>query len=385
MVFQNAGPVVATAPSSANLGLPIVSHGRSVDGALGCPSGFPDHLYHPLAWTGNQLSQGDQLIHHLSQADLAEIKSALMTFKEQELDGDLVDRQNFPLPKLAQKLDAVGEILHNGIGVAVIRGLDPKEFSVEDLTIVRLGLQIYIADQQGRQDHKGNMLVHIIADNSSEIKLGHHRHSTTAISFHNEEAGDIVSWLTRSTAASGGRCIIASAYEIYNVLATHRPDILRTLAKSDWPLALPRFQCRPLIFYEDSRLIMNFGRTPLMGNATHPRPEHLPKLNDRQREALDTVEVIAKAVQLEIQTQAGDIHFINNLAILHRREGFVNGASLDEKRHLVRMRLRSSRQGWSIPGPLQREWREAFNSKACKTWHLDPMPGEAFPLRKYTN
>lgn len=91
------------------------------------------------------------------------------------------------------------------------------------------------------------------------MKLGHHRHSTTAIvsplvsravyhnvanhtrrqqTFHNEEAGDIVSWLTRSTAASGGKCIIASAYQIYNVLATHRPDIVRTLAKSDWPLAL---------------------------------------------------------------------------------------------------------------------------------------------------
>jgi len=42
--------------------------------------------------------------------------------------------------------------------VAVIRGLDPKDFTVEDLTVVRLGLQSYIADLQGRQDHKGNML-----------------------------------------------------------------------------------------------------------------------------------------------------------------------------------------------------------------------------------
>lgn len=69
-----------------------------------------------------------------------------------------MDRQNFRLPNLAQRLDAVCEVLHNGIGVAVIRGLNPKDFSVEDLTIIRLGLQNYVADQQGRQDHKGNML-----------------------------------------------------------------------------------------------------------------------------------------------------------------------------------------------------------------------------------
>lgn len=57
-------------------------------------------------------------------------------------------------------------------------------------------------------------------------------------SFHNEEAGDIVSWLTRSTAAQGGKCIIASGHTVYNVLAKTRPDMIRTLARSDWPFAL---------------------------------------------------------------------------------------------------------------------------------------------------
>lgn len=56
--------------------------------------------------------------------------------------------------------------------------------------------------------------------------------------FHNEEAGDIVSWLTRATAATGGKCIISSAYTVYNVLAASRPDLIRILARSDWPFAL---------------------------------------------------------------------------------------------------------------------------------------------------
>lgn len=130
---------------------------------------------------------------------------------------------------------------------------------------------------------------------------------------------------------------------------------------------------------------MNFGRTPLLGNATHPRSDRLPKTNDRQREALDLIEAIAKATQLEIKTQPGDMHFINNLAILHRREGFVNGQTKQDKRHLVRMRLRSSRMGWTIPTELKRDWHDAFEKDLAKTWHLEPMPGDAFPLRKYTN
>ncbi|KAK7937585.1 uncharacterized protein PG986_014453 [Apiospora aurea] len=352
---------------------------------LGLPSGYPSTLDSRLAWKGSDFKDEESYVCHMTEGDVAEIKSTLEHFKALELDGDLVNVENFPLPTLAPKLAGIGQELHHGKGFSVIRGIKPGDFSVEELTMVWLGIQAHIVDQRGRQDHKGNMLVHIIADNSSAEMLGHHRHSTSSISFHNEEAGDCVGWLTRSTPASGGRCIISSAYHVYNVLAAYRPDMIRTLAKSDWPFAIPRFQCRPVIFYQNSKLIMNFGRTPLLGNATHPRPSSLPQVNDRQRGALDAIEAIARATQLEITTQAGDMHFINNMAVLHRRESFVNGQTGREKRHLVRMRLRSSALGWEIPEELRSDWHDAFESSAAKAWHLEPMPGDAFPLRKYTN
>jgi hypothetical protein len=131
---------------------------------------------------------------------------------------------------------------------------------------------------------------------------------------------------------------------------------------------------------------MNFGRTALLGSAIHPRPSHLPSLSSRQVEALDAIEAIAKATQLEIQTRAGDMHFINNLAVLHRREGFVDGESSREKRHLVRMRLRDTQLGWEIPEALKREWEDAFEKEdSDRVWHLEPMPDAFFPLRKYPN
>ncbi|KAG6037908.1 hypothetical protein E4U19_001492 [Claviceps sp. Clav32 group G5] len=64
------------------------------------------------------------------------------------------------------------------------------------------------------------------------MRAFHHRHSTSPITFHNEEAGDVVSWLTRSMATAGGKCIIASSYAIYNALFASRPDLLRGLARS---------------------------------------------------------------------------------------------------------------------------------------------------------
>ena len=49
------------------------------------------------------------------------------------------------------------------------------------------------------------------------------------------------------------------------------------------------------------------------------------------------------------------------------------------------MRLRSTQLGWDIPDDLKQEWHNAFDSDTYQTWHLEPMPGDVFPLRKYTN
>lgn len=130
---------------------------------------------------------------------------------------------------------------------------------------------------------------------------------------------------------------------------------------------------------------MNFGRAALLGNEAHPRPQHLPSLTAQQIEALDAIEAVAQATQLEIQTKAGDMHFINNLAILHRREAFANGQAPTEKRHLVRMRLRSSENGWRIPSELQTEWHNAFSKPGVKHWHVEPMPSYYFAMRMYPN
>ncbi|EGO52564.1 hypothetical protein NEUTE1DRAFT_91003 [Neurospora tetrasperma FGSC 2508] len=385
MSSVNSGPVLAAAiaPIVGNNDFPFAAATNAEAPAL--PSGFPSELRSKLAWTGSDFADESKYILCLTGTDLAEVKQAIAEYKSLDQDGYLVEPNTFQLPTLGLKLRALGQDVHFGKGFSVIRGLDRAAFSVEDLTLAYMGLQSYIAEQRGRQDKRGNMLVHIVVDDSTKQAAEHHRHSNKSITFHNEEAGDIVSWLTRSTAATGGKCIIASAYTIYNVLAATRPDIIRTLARSDWPFSMPRFQCRPVIFYEDSKLIMNFGRAALLGNQAHPRPQHLPSLTARQVEALDAIEAIAKASQMEIQTQAGDIHFINNLAVLHRREGFVNGEDASTQRHLVRMRLRSTEHGWPIPQELTQEWDEAFKNKGIKRWHLEPMPAYYFPLRSQPN
>ena len=122
-----------------------------------------------------------------------------------------------------------------------------------------------------------------------------------------------------------------------------------------------------------------------MGSPAYPRPLGLPALNPKQVEALDAIEKIARATELQIRTEPGDIHMINNLAIFHRRDSFVNGDSVDQKRHLVRMQLRDSRLGWKIPPELDGEWTGAFKGDREKMWHVEPMPEGFFPMRLQPN
>lgn len=65
---------------------------------------------------------------------------------------------NFPLPTLGHKLLKATVAIHHGKGFAIIRGLDPKEFSAEDNLIIFLGISSYIGSKRGRQDEDGNML-----------------------------------------------------------------------------------------------------------------------------------------------------------------------------------------------------------------------------------
>ncbi|OBS15252.1 hypothetical protein FPOA_12524 [Fusarium poae] len=346
---------------------------------------FPQSIASSGAWEGRQFVNESEYVHHLTDIEAREIGSALLNFKQLGLDGDAVCQENFPLPTLSQKLCRISTDVHEGKGFGLIRGLNTLELSTADLTIAYLGIQSYVANTRGRQDEKGNMLVHITSDNSTEFTRQHHRHSTSEISFHNEEAGDVISWLTRNTAASGGKCVLASAYTVYNILSKSHQDSLNILAQPIWVFVNQDVCPRPIFFYHNKRILINFGRVQLIGNAIHPRPPRLPPLSKQQLQALDDVENLARMVQLEIKTRPGDIHFVNNLFVLHRRESFQDSYESSERRHLVRMRLRDDTLRWDLPASLEKEWSHSFDEGPAKVWHIEPMPSGFFPLRSYAN
>jgi hypothetical protein len=144
--------------------------------ALGLPTDFPPYISSNLAWSAAQFRNEEQYVYYLTVEDKLEIDAALQSFQgaytsvvlsydylsnvdlELGLDGNLVNRSNFPLPQFRISLQHIAEDVHYGKGFCVIRGLETERYSVEDSTVIFLGIQSYIADQRMRQDELGNMI-----------------------------------------------------------------------------------------------------------------------------------------------------------------------------------------------------------------------------------
>lgn len=131
-----------------------------------------------LAWDKSTLLSVEDTVLTLNEVEIEEVKAALkhfngefaihsdvllciptkLTMVELGLYGSEVSASKFPLPTLGQKLHQAALDIHRGKGFAIIRGMDPKDFSPEDNLIIFLGISSYIGSLRGRQDEDGNML-----------------------------------------------------------------------------------------------------------------------------------------------------------------------------------------------------------------------------------
>jgi hypothetical protein len=147
-----------------------------------------------MAWDGHLLDPQEGVCQ-LDSADVAEIGRALEGFKsvfilvfypytyqfmylydilyaemsgsqltpnyidaDMDLDGPEIGTENFSLPTLGPKLAGWAKYIHSERGFCIIRGLDPSIYSVEDGTLVFLGISSYIGEQRASQDRLLNMI-----------------------------------------------------------------------------------------------------------------------------------------------------------------------------------------------------------------------------------
>lgn len=340
------------------------------------PDGWPLSVENRMTWIGDDYQDESRFVYHLSEDDKAEIVSALQYFRAQDIESINITKKYFPLPKLGAYLQKFKEELYNGVGLVVLRGLDPLDYSLEDLATILLGVSSHIAARRGVQNQLGSILKHIVDYGDIE--------SQSELPFHTDVTCDIVATITRECSVRGGMATLASSSAVYNVLAKERPDLIHVLAKPDWPFDTygrdPPYYRRALLYHMDRKVVFNFSRRVLCGHPLAPRTRGVPCLTESQAEALDAVHFIAKAIQLKVSMERGDLRLISNIGLLHGREAYSDDNELKSKRHLIRAWLHDEEMAGKLPRELQLVWDRTFMDDSRPTrWQAEPQGADIGP------
>lgn len=151
-----------------------------------------------------------------------------------------INKDTFPLSETGALLRQQSKELHLGRGFFVLRGLRVDAHSREDNIIIYAGVSAYVGDIRGRQQDQrhtnGTSLVlsHIkdLSNTAEKALIGAPSNTNDKQVFHTD-SGDIVSLFCLSPSANGGESKISSSWNVYNILAKERPDLIHTLSE-DW-------------------------------------------------------------------------------------------------------------------------------------------------------
>lgn len=140
------------------------------------PDGWPTKLDALRVWSGSDFKDLEQ--YAFNDNDIEELENELgyyrgiyrpfksvSCFKSNCVTGlhpsdspDNVTTDEFSLPTPESRINDVSTTLHEGIGFAVLRGLDPKKYSPLDNLLLYLGTTSYVAGTWGCQDYDGRMV-----------------------------------------------------------------------------------------------------------------------------------------------------------------------------------------------------------------------------------
>ncbi|PCG99420.1 Taurine catabolism dioxygenase TauD/TfdA [Penicillium occitanis (nom. inval.)] len=327
-----------------------------------------------MAWDGHLLDPQEGVCQ-LDSADVAEIGRALEGFKsvfilvfypytyqfmylydilyaemsgsqltpnyidaDMDLDGPEIGTENFSLPTLGPKLAGWAKYIHSERGFCIIRGLDPSIYSVEDGTLVFLGISSYI----------------VCSKHDEIVKL-------------------------------------ASSWHVYNQLRATKPEVLDEFAN------LPEKKKSKTYGALHSRLSTLYG---IYSNPNQSRNQHQKPRSSFAQEAYRTelflcdgkvilrasgqptdsifgtynvgpvgdVERMAQDSCTRLILKPGDLLFINNLAVLHAVEDTRQG-----ERHLVKLWLRNERLAWELPRGFQQDMDGLYDRRELRrVWALRP-------------
>ncbi len=131
----------------------------------------------------------------------------------------------------------------------------------------------------------------------------------------------------------------------------------------------------PLLYVSGDKIVISVdpGRLGVHPAAAPADGEsNVPALSPEQHAALAVLNELATKHKHRLGAKQGDMVFINNLALLHARDTYVDPKD-GPGRHLVRLWIRNPELAWNIPESMAKPWEAAFGRNGDGFPSLDKL------------
>jgi len=337
----------------------------------------------PAAWTKDELVAGKWWGYELSPSLLTELDDALENAKSSniEWEGDVplnVSQGNFPLRKMAETIAEMSDELENGSGAAMLANLPVHKYSVEELSVIYLGICSYIgnvvqqssAGLRSKSRGYGMPLGHVKAEMRGKTPLDG-KQSNNYFRLHTDRC-DMISLLSVRTASQGGHGRVASAVAIHDAMVERAPDLVPLLYSpieriwegGEGVIALPIWA-----FEETSGKFTTQISPSYIENAQYVNG--VRKLTAGEIEAIDLIEEIGLEIGHNFLQLPGQLTFMNNHLVYHGRTAWKY-ADIDDAEN-ARDNVENGRL-------LLRAWLSPYNSRPLPdTPEFNEMWGDVAP------
>jgi hypothetical protein len=304
----------------------------------------PGPITGPSAWRGEELARSEAWISALTASELSELHRALARVHARALTLPEIGRDEFPLPTLGPRLDALRQELLHGRGFVLLRGLPMERYALEDAAAIYWGIGAWFGRPRS-QNAKGHLLGHV-RDVGYDLNDPNVRtYQTTKRQYYHTDSVDLVALLCVRKAKSGGLSSLVSSVTAYNEMRARRPDLLPVLfepfhvdRRGEVPPGMEPWFALPIFNWYEGALTTIYVRRYIESAQRFP---DVPRLTARQLEALDIFDAILEdpCVHLQMAFEPGDIQLVHNHQILHDRTEFEDWPDPSRKRHLLRLWL----------------------------------------------
>ena len=320
-----------------------------------------DKITGPAAWVAQDFENDTSWLCTLTPDNIADIDRALAQAEQAGLSYPKFTAADFPLPSLTTRFADIAEVLENGRGFQVLRGLPVQRYSDPQINMIYYAIGLHLGEPVG-QNPQGDLLGQVMNVADPADKNARVYQTNLYLPYHTDPS-DVVGLLCLRKAKRGGLSSLVSVASIYNEILENHREYLGLFYKQYFYAHLGDGQppLTALFNYHKGKLSCRYLRQYIeLGHEIMQHP-----LSVAETEALDLFDALMHRPELRIDMmlEPGDLQFANNYAVLHSRTDFEDHEQAEKRRKMLRLWLKMpnartasdefpGRNGFAVPASV---------------------------------